>query len=366
MAHFTSEDINRITDFESLLAFLHDKLDWPVDPLKTIEDVTFDFTADELRVHEAAAARLHGGIVRQLRDIRTDQKIGVFFVEFDNDRIYATALRQILRGLVPNRRQSGQRRTWDHENILFVCATKSYEQFTFAHFSGDKHATAKLSMFGWQRGDTHLRTLCEFNLPALAWPSDPTDADDWLKKWSSAFDVEKVTDRFFDSYREVFEAAESEVKKSIKDVESARLFTQRLFNRLMFIYFIQKKGWLSFNGDQRYLRALFNAAESKKENFFRDRLYWLFFWGMSNVGESREVHDDKFLKERRGEVPYLNGGLFDIEDECDGDRDRVKLSNNAFASIFDLFERYNFTVEESTPLDVQVAVDPEMLGKVFK
>src|SRR5438876_1221637 len=135
MSNLTPQEVNTITDFESLLRFLNDKLDWPVDSSKTIEDVTFDFTADELRVHESAAARLHGGIVRQLRDFRTDQKIAIFFVEFENDRIYATALRQILRGLVPNRRQSGQRRTWDHDNILFVCSTKDYEQFTFAHFS---------------------------------------------------------------------------------------------------------------------------------------------------------------------------------------------------------------------------------------
>lgn len=112
MPNLAPQEINAITDFESLLRFLHDKLDWPVDPSKTIEDVTFDYPADELRVHEATAARLHGGIVRQLRDFSTDQKIGIFFVEFNDANVYATALRQILRGLVPNRRQSGQRRTW--------------------------------------------------------------------------------------------------------------------------------------------------------------------------------------------------------------------------------------------------------------
>lgn len=365
MPSLTPQDINRISDFESLLRFLHDKLDWPVDSSKTIEDVTFDFTADELSVHETAAARLHGGIVRQLRDIRTDQKVGIFFVEFNKEKIYATALRQILRGLVPNRRQSGQRRTWEHDNLLFICATNKYEQFTFAHFSGDKHAMAKLSMFGWQRGDTHVRTLCEFNLRALEWPSDPTNADNWLERWSSAFDVEKVTDRFFESYREVFEAFEREVKKTIKEAETARLYTQRLFNRLMFIYFIQKKGWLSFNGDERYLRALFNTAAENNENFLTDRLYWVFFRGMSIADVDLAKEPEEELRKKRGIVPPLNGGLFEIEDEYDV-RGRMSISNGAFGRIFDLFERYNFTVEESTPLDVQVAVDPEMLGKVFE
>jgi hypothetical protein len=116
----------------------------------------------------------------------------------------------------------------------------------------------------------------------------------------------------------------------------------------MFIYFIQKKGWLSFNGNRTYLRALFEASQTNKENFLRDRLYWLFFNGMSNVAESREVHSLEILRERRGEVPYLNGGLFDMEDEWD-ERGKVNVSNSTFRKIFDLFERYNFTVEESTP-----------------
>src|SRR5439155_14116048 len=180
----------------------------------------------------------------------------------------------------------------------------------------------------------------------------------WLKRWRTAFDVEAVTDKFFKDYHKVFVAVEEEVKATINDDEPARLYTQRLFNRLMFIYFIQKKGWLSFNGDEKYLRALFNAAEEKKENFLRDRLYWLFFSGMSNVAESREVHSLEILRERRGDVPYLNGGLFDMEDSWD-ERDGIKISNDDFRKILDLFERYNFTVEESTPIDVQVAVDPE-------
>jgi type I restriction-modification system DNA methylase subunit len=64
-------------------------------------------------------------------------------------------------------------------------------------------------------------------------------------------------------------------------------------------------------------------------------------------------------------VPFLNGGLFDLEDDYDV-REKVKIPNSAFAAVFDLLDRYNFTVTESTPLDIEVAVDPEMLGKVFE
>src|SRR5205807_2862095 len=83
------------------------------------------------------------------------------------------------------------------------------------------------------------------------------------------------------------------------------------------------------------------------------------------INEDPKVHKNVDLKARRGEVPFLNGGLFDLEDEHDV-RDKVKIPNASFAAVLDLFERYNFTVTESTPLNVEVAVDPEMLGKVFE
>lgn len=336
--------------------------------------MTFDYTADELRVHEAAAVRLHGGIVRQLRDFRPGQQIGIFFVEFNDPRAYITSLRQVLRGLVPNQRQDARRRTWRHENLLFICATKDYEQFTFAHFRGQQAHRAVLTTFGWERGDTHLRTLCEFNLPRLEFPADPSDAEGWLVQWRAAFDVEKVTDEFFTSYRAVFGQIEQEAGRQIADAEQRRLYTQRLLNRLMFLYFIQKKGWLSYAGDKNYLRALFQAAERNGEKFLSERLYWLFFYGMGNAGLITDPRQQEFLEQKRGVVPFLNGGLFDIEDEYDATLSpeniwqaaRVEVANAVFAQVLNLFERYNFTVTESTPLDVQVAIDPEMLGKVFE
>ncbi len=85
----------------------------------------------------------------------------------------ATALlRQVLRGLVPSRRRDPSLQAWHHEHLLFICTTKDYDRFTFGHFRGDKPQTAKLVTFGWQKGDRHLRTVYEFNLPALEWPEE--------------------------------------------------------------------------------------------------------------------------------------------------------------------------------------------------
>jgi hypothetical protein len=250
--------------------------------------------------------------------------------------------------------------------LLFIC-THDYRQFRFAYFKAPRDNTqlAPLASFGWNRDDTHLRTLCEHNLPALAFPDDRgADPDAWVRQWASAFDVEAVTKRFFAEYHAVFEAVEARVT-GVPEGEPRRLYTQRLFNRILFLYFIQRKGWLSFRGDNNYLRALFNAARAAGEDFLNDRLYWTFFYGLNTAGENHALHSDARLKERRGEVPFLNGGLFDLEDDYDV-LGRVKIPNDAFAAIFELLDRYNFTVTESTPLDIEVAVDPEMLGKVFE
>ena len=222
-----------------------------------------------------------------------------------------------------------------------------------------------LSIFSWEQGDTHIRTLCEYNLPALTFPSDGFSTDqEWLQAWQKAFDVEEVTDKFFADYQSVFSQVENAVKGIPENEEEARrLYTQRLFNRLMFLRFIEKKGWLTYNGDRDYLRSLFDATEAESdENFLNDRLFWAFFRGLGNTVDLLEELAE--VVERRGNVPFLNGGLFEMQ-EYDS-RNTVHIPNDKFAEILKLFERYNFTVTESTPLDIEVAVDPEMLGKVFE
>ena len=222
-----------------------------------------------------------------------------------------------------------------------------------------------LSIFSWEQGDTHIRTLCEYNLPALTFPSDGFSNDqDWLQEWQKAFDVEEVTDKFFRDYQSVFAQVENAVEGIPEDqTEERRLYTQRLFNRLMFLRFIEKKGWLTYNGARDYLRSLFDATEAETdEDFLNDRLYWAFFHGLGNPANLPQ--DLAEAVERRGEVPFLNGGLFEMQ-EYDN-RNAVHIPNDKFAEILKLFERYNFTVTESTPLDIEVAVDPEMLGKVFE
>jgi hypothetical protein len=185
-----------------------------------------------------------------------------------------------------------------------------------------------------------------------------------------AFDVEKVTQEFFKEYRTTFEKVEGLIDWNTEK-ERKRLFTQKLFNRLMFIGFIQKKGWLKFQGSIDYLSALWEAYlkddDTSNKNFYKDRLSHLFFLGLNNPQEYdiANINNGGLLKDLIGHVPYLNGGLFE-QDEDDKNHAIIVSDECIDNIIHNLFQRFAFTVTESTPLDVEIAVDPEMLGKVFE
>ncbi len=368
--------VRQVKDFPSLLGLLRDELNWQIEADAGLEELTFDWSARELNFSENHASRLKDGVIRQLRPFVNTQPWGIFFVEFTNGRVYRTALRQVLRKLVPKRRaQFPDQPTWRHENLLFICATRNYNEFTFAHFKGEESARAVLTTFGWEQNSTYLHTLCEFNLKSLRFPNNTQDSEGWLKNWRAAFDVSRVTDDFFKNYEARFKEVRSAVKKILPDENNAHQFTQLLFNRLMFCWFLQKKGWLgkgaSHGGDPRYLLTLLERAHDAKplKNFYHEYLSFLFFNVLCNPEEERYKRkpSDPHVS---WEAPFLNGGLFERQplDEKVESMPRLKqLPNILFDHILrELFARYNFTVEESTSLDVEVALDPELLGTIFE
>ena len=185
-----------------------------------------------------------------------------------------------------------------------------------------------------------------------------------------AFDVEAVTKAFFGEYKRVFDLAIDNVDgfgSNKEEKESKKFFVQTLFNRLMFIYFLQRKGWLTFKGKKGYLNALWKDYKSSKyqSNFYVDRLKLLFFSGLNNPQSANLVRDNRVVYAAIGNPPFLNGGLF--ERTCLDRREGIEVPDDVVEQVLrNLFDKFNFTVIESTPLDIEVAVDPEMLGKVFE
>lgn len=212
------------------------------------------------------------------------------------------------------------------------------------------------------RKGQHRRTLTEQIAAIYGRLSQGEDVRSALEH---AFDVEAVTKRFFVEYRRVFDRVMALVE-GLPAEDERKVFCQTLFNRLMFLYFLQRKGWLRFAERSDYLEALWQDARTKGERgFFENRLKLLFFAALNNERTANFSVARSALRDVIGRVPFLNGGLFE-QTELDK-RAGVTVPDEAIRLILlELFGRFNFTVTESTPYDVEVAVDPEMLGKVFE
>ena len=184
----------------------------------------------------------------------------------------------------------------------------------------------------------------------------------------AAFDVEPVTKEFFGEYKRIFEETMVAVAGfGDGGDEDKRIFVQTLFNRLMFVYFLSRKGWLRFDGNADYLNALWQDYRSLEgeDNLYVSKLKPLFFAGLNNPQSRNLMKDNPVLYGVIGDVSFLNGGLFE-EMELDR-RGGITVPDAAIKQVLEgLFDRFNFTVMESAPFDIEVAVDPEMLGKVFE
>ncbi len=202
---------------------------------------------------------------------------------------------------------------------------------------------------------------------------NPTLAD-----LENAFNIESVTREFFSRYKELFLQVREEVEGILARRPAARAefqrrgidsetFAKKLLGQIVFLYFLQKKGWLGVtpgqpwgSGPRDFLRQLFDGRWGRHDNFFDDALEPLFY-------EALAVERPDNLYGRLGcRIPFLNGGLFEPVGGYDWEGVSIPLSNAMLQAIFDTFDLYNFTVREDEPLEKEVAVDPEMLGKVFE
>lgn len=263
----------------------------------------------------------------------------------------------------------------DHPYALFVFSNQTQSRWNFINVKYDNTIEKRKLFRRITVGEgEQLRTATEqLSLLDLQFINPDASPLEIQQRHDDAFDVEVVTNKFFAQYRQVFDKVENLIQGLETEPQRKRLFTQKLFNRLMFIAFIQKKGWLKFNRRTDYLSALWEAYQqdnsNQNKNFYRDRLSRLFFLGLNNPSQVDITGINQSFSSKDpfdiGTVPYLNGGLFE-QDEDDQNYQIVVPDECIDTILHNLFDRFNFTVTESTPLDVEVAVDPEMLGKVFE
>lgn len=183
------------------------------------------------------------------------------------------------------------------------------------------------------------------------------------KKWIKSFSVEKVTEEFFDDYQEIFFDLREKIKEQQIPQKEAHEFTLQLLNRIMFTYFIAKKKWLKYSNFMKwYWDEYKRNGKFGSDEFYEKWLKELFFKAFNNRQD--EIVDlPENVKEVLMGFPYLNGGLFT---ENDNDKLDITISDDTFKRIFEFFEKYNFTIKEDAPFNVEVAVDPQMIGYVYE
>lgn len=198
-----------------------------------------------------------------------------------------------------------------------------------------------------------------------------------------AFSVDALSDDFFDEYRELYAdfveyiTGKRYVKESNKWVERVidkpnyqyestfgkddklvRDYIKKMFGRIVFLYFLQRKGWL--DGNRQYMHDLFYNSD-KKDNFLDGVLEPLFF-EVLNTDKPYRTEAAKALPGSEN-IPYLNGGLF-ARDEID-ERTCI-FKEEDFERLFNFLDSYNFTIDENDTDDAEIGIDPEMLGRIFE
>lgn len=185
------------------------------------------------------------------------------------------------------------------------------------------------------------------------------------QRHDAAFDVEAITRVFFDDYRKQFDRIKYVLQQYSNDPHSAHSYALQFINRLMFVYFVQRKGWL--DNDHEFLKSFWDSYKKNTQTqntFIEEWLNVLFFEAFNNKFFPRPYLPEPINKILQL-APYLNGGLF-RRNQLDETYAGFHLSDADFLPLFTMLERYNFTIREDGPLDQEVSVDPEMIGKVYE
>ncbi len=215
-----------------------------------------------------------------------------------------------------------------------------------------------------------------------------------LEQLEKAFSVEKITKEFLSQYLSLYQKLNNTIETIVKndnnvkeEFENKKIktsdFSKKLLGQIVFLYFLQKKGWLGVpkdknwgEGDRNFLRSLFKKCSEEKKNFFNDYLEVLFYNTLNNPRTNQA--DSTYSNYFDCKIPFLNGGLFEPVNNYDWQKKDLIIPNELFSNnektkegdigtgILDVFDRYNFTVQEDEPLEKEVALDPELLGKVFE
>ena len=332
--------------------------------------------------------------------------IGKIFVSGAWLRIYDVTVDSSVR-MAHNRvnLQRLTRRIMHHNSAAFMLfhydeahATDREWRFSFCYKSSESEETTDPKRFTFLFGRGHSSRTAAENFQKLF---DKKGQEVTIADIREAFSVEALSKEFFDKYREHYArfvlhaTGKRYVKQANKweertehapdeaimqafggDEKRVRDYVKKLLGRIVFLHFLQKKGWMGVSdggswgeGKFRFMYKLFEEATAEQQaDFVHEVLEHLFFHALNTDRKADNDLYDTCVFDEKVRVPYLNGGLFeeDDADRCFKDCTDARFPTELFRDLFVFFEQYNFTIDENDPDDAQVGVDPEMLGRIFE
>ncbi len=249
--------------------------------------------------------------------------------------------------------------------IVFATHDRAQQSWMWVRRETGKPLSARTHEFNRdQPGDSLLQKL-QLLFISLEEEEAGLSVTEIASRARAAFDIERVTKAFyrdFDTHRKAF----LKFIDGIGEVADREWYASVMLNRLMFVYFIQRKGFL--DGDYNYLRNRLDRCQKEQGKdkfytFYRYFLLRLFHEGFGKRRKDRAPDLEKLL----GNIPYLNGGLFDVHELEKPDRygKDIQIEDKAFERVFDYFDQYQWHLDER-PLRADNEINPDVLGYIFE
>ena len=298
-----------------------------------------------------------------LGNLNVDEDIGVYEIRIKNTK---TGSRVKISKICTDIIKSGNRKSFV-KGIFFILYTNENEKaYRISYVKYDKKVNENFEVkkdlsdpkrFTYLLGEGAKVKTAQSRLNKEAFSS--------VKKIEEAFSVEPVNKEFYKGIKISFDKIYKDVLKNFENENaasdrllSAKEFSLRFLGRALFCWFLREKDLIP-----KEIFDFINIDETKtKDNYYKEVLEELFFNILNVKMEERKI-ESKIINKYEKQIPFLNGGLFLKKEE---DYKVKTIDNEIIKELFEFFEKYNFTVDESAPFDIEISIDPEMLGRIFE
>lgn len=304
-------DIRNISDMNRLITYFVEVLNWDMDQdeFEDIEDISYDFEAEDLGLKEEAFAKIKS--LRQLPPLVDGQKWGIFSVEFDSKKFEITALRKVLSGLIPKKRNSADHAVWDQKDLLFICfwGADNNRTIGIAHFEDKEVGLPQIKMIYCAPAieDQMQIQSFELKLKNLTWPLNVYDTQKWHDDWAKAFTT---------GYRQTIHDAST---LTIQLAEEARAIRDRILKTLEVE---TENGYVH----QLYQKFKDTLIHDMNETQFADMYSQTVVYGLFSARCMDDSLDNFSATEAVECIPNTNPFLKSLMRECLGSQNNSLLS----------------------------------------